>query len=62
MSKLLTKQELMEALGVSLFTVDKYIAKGMPRIKLDRAIRFDFEEVKTWLKERDKIARGTESK
>jgi predicted DNA-binding transcriptional regulator AlpA len=62
MSKLLTKSELMESLGVSLFTVDKYIAEGMPRVKLDRAIRFDFEEVKNWFKERDEIARGTKSK
>jgi hypothetical protein len=62
MNKLLTKAELMKSLGVSLFTVDKYIAEGMPRVKLDRAIRFDFEEVKNWFRERDIIARGTKSK
>lgn len=62
--KLLTKQELADALGIKqLLTIEKWVQEGMPKYKLGKPIRFDLDEVKTWFKEREaKNARGTEIK
>lgn len=49
--ELLTKSDLAKALKVSRPTVNNYLKKGMPHYKVSRAVRFDFEEVKKWIKE-----------
>lgn len=48
--ELLTKDELAAKLKVSRLTVGRYVKLGMPYYKVQRAIRFDFEEVKAWLR------------
>ena len=47
---MLTKKELAEKLSVSVYTVDRLIAKGMPRVKVGSCVRFEYEEVVKWLK------------
>lgn len=50
---LLTRQELAEVLRVSLRTVDKLKAEGMPHIRItDSLIRFELDTVLDWLKNR----------
>ena len=48
---MLTKKELAEKVKVSLPTIDKWKSKGMPYVKIGKNIRFDWEDVKKWLKE-----------
>ncbi len=49
--ELITTRELMEFLKVKRSTIYQLRAKGMPFIKIGRAIRFDKLEVIRWLKE-----------
>ena len=51
---MLKKTELAEKLNISVPMVDKLMREGMPRIKIGKSVRFDYEEVLTWLKERGK--------
>ena len=50
---LLTRLELAKILKVSLRTVDKLKAEGMPHLKItDSIIRFNLDEVLNWLRKR----------
>lgn len=48
---MLTKQEVMEWLKVSLTTIDRLMKQGMPYTKIGKAVRFEKEDVEKWLKE-----------
>ena len=54
MTKMLTKKELAEKLNVSIPTIDRLLKDGIPRIYIRGAVRFDYDEVVRWLKERGK--------
>ena len=49
---MLKKQELAEKLNISVPMVDKLMRESMPRIKIGKSVRFDYEEVLKWIKER----------
>ena len=51
---MLTKKELAEKLNVRGPTVDRLLKDGIPRIYIRGAVRFDFEDVGAWLKEKGK--------
>ena len=51
---LLTKKELAEVLKISEVSVNRYLAKGMPHIKVGSNVRFQLNEVLDWFKERGK--------
>ena len=51
---MLTKKELAEKLNVSIPTIDRLLKDGIPRIYIRGAVRFDYEEVICWLKEKGK--------
>ena len=51
----MNKRQLAKALGVSLSTVDKWLLKqDFPSKKVGNRYCFDIEEVKKWLKKREK--------
>lgn len=51
----MNKRQLAKALGVSLSTVDKWLLKqDFPSKKVGNKYYFDIEEVKNWLKKREK--------
>lgn len=49
---LLNKKEIAKELHLSVSMIDKLMTKGMPYIKIGKAVRFDVEEVKNWVKNR----------
>lgn len=49
---MLTKKELAGKLNVHENTIDRRVKEGMPHIKVGKVLRFDFDEVIVWLKER----------
>lgn len=56
MNELLTKKDLMKVFNkVSLSTINRWMKKGMPFIKIDKArtgsVRFNAEKVEEWLYE-----------
>ena len=51
---MLKKTELAEKLNISVPMVDKLMREGMPRFKIGKSVRFDYEEVLEWLRERGK--------
>ncbi len=51
---LLTKKELAEVLKISEVSVNRFLAKGMPHIKVGASVRFQLNEVLNWFKERSK--------
>ena len=50
---MLTRKELAKLLNVHDRTIDNYIKKGMPFIKVVKAVRFEEAEVMKWLKENE---------
>lgn len=46
--KLVTKRELCDALGLGPAQIDRYAARGMPRVYLDSRPRFDIEACRAW--------------
>jgi len=47
------KRAVAAMLGLSVRTVDNFLANGMPHIKFGaRRCRFDMEEVRAWIKEK----------
>lgn len=46
---MLNRKELADLLKVNERTIDKWVKNGMPCIKLERFIRFDYEKVLKWL-------------
>lgn len=50
---LITKKELMVALGVSNSFINKLMAyEGLPYFKIGRAVRFRISEISLWLQQR----------
>jgi excisionase family DNA binding protein len=52
MRQLMTKQQVAEALKVSVPTVDRYMRRGLPFIKFDDGngtVRFDPDAVTSWV-------------
>jgi len=47
---MLTRIELSKLLKVHVNTVDRYVKKGMPCIKVSGAVRFIESDVMNWLK------------
>ena len=50
--KMLKRTELAELLKVHVNTIDRYVKKGMPYIKVAQAVRFEEEEVVKRLREK----------
>lgn len=51
--RLLNIRELSEYLGVSINTIYCWVNKGfIPRIKLGRLVKFDINEINSWLDEK----------
>ena len=48
-SPFLNKQQACHYLGISNNTLDSWIKKGLPHIKVGKTIRFDKAEVNRWL-------------
>lgn len=48
-SPFLNKQQACTYLGISNNTLDSWIQKGLPTIRIGKTIRFDKAEVKRWL-------------
>jgi excisionase family DNA binding protein len=58
LTKLLRPDELSLLLGVPKVTIYTWVRRGvLPFVQLERCIRFDPEEIRTWVKERKKPAR-----
>lgn len=51
---MIDSKELCDKLGIHINTLYKYIKKGMPHIKLERKLLFNYDEVINWLKTKDK--------
>lgn len=54
---MLTKKELANELNVSLTTIDRMIKRGLPNYKTSNdngTIRFEYTEVKDWLRNNNK--------
>lgn len=51
---MLKKKELADKLKISVPMVDKLMREGLPRIKIGKSVRFEYEEVVAWLKEKGK--------
>lgn len=52
-NKLATKTEVAEMLRVSRRQVDNFLSCGLPHLRLgQRCVRFDFNEVRSWVRER----------
>ena len=51
---MLKKKELADKLRISVPMVDKLMREGMPRIKIGKSVRFEYDEVVRWLKEKGK--------
>ena len=48
---MMTTKELAKYLQVHENTIGRYVKKGMPCVKLEKAIRFDLDDVLRWIKE-----------
>ena len=48
-SPYLNKQQACQYLGISNNTLDNWIQKGLPYIKIGKSIRFHKETIDTWL-------------
>jgi len=58
----LTAGELMEKLNISRSTLYRWRKDGMPHEKLGhKTIRYDFDEVKEWLRQRGQGSEDIES-
>ena len=52
---MMTKKELAEYLKVTTMTIDRYMAKGMPFIKLPTGtVRYELDAVMDWVKGENK--------
>jgi len=49
---MLTKKELAEKLKVSIMTINRHMKTGLPFYKVGKSVRFDYEEVKKYLKDK----------
>lgn len=51
---MITTKELAKHLKVHENTIGRYVKQGMPRIKVNKAVRFDLDAVIKWLEEQSK--------
>ena len=49
---MLNKKQLAKKLNISIPMIDKLMKNGMPKIKIGKSVRFEYEEVLKWIKER----------
>lgn len=54
MKELITTKELSSLLKVTRQTIGNWRREGMPFMKFGTTVRFDYDEVIEWLKERGK--------
>ena len=54
MESLIGKKELAERLDVSQTTINRMLVEGLPNIKVRGQVKFIYQEVIQWLKERGK--------
>lgn len=49
----LTKKELAEYLGVSIYTIDSWVSqrREIPFVKMSKKVMFDLEDVNKWIEE-----------
>ena len=47
----LTKKELADYLGLSVFTIDSWVSqrREVPFVKMGRRVMFDMEDVRAWV-------------
>jgi len=47
----LTKKELAEFLGISVYTIDTWVSqrREIPFVRMGRRVMFDMEDVKKWV-------------
>jgi len=47
----LTKKELAEYLGLSIFTIDSWVSerREIPYIKMGRRVKFDLSDIQLWV-------------
>ena len=57
-SPFLNKQQACHYLGVSNNTLDSWIKKGLPHIRVGKTIRFDKAEINRWLQNQQHFYRG----
>lgn len=50
---LLTSKEIQEFLKISHVTLDKFLKKGLPVVKVGNLNRFEKEDVLDWFKSKD---------
>lgn len=48
-SPFLNKQQACTYLGISNNTLDSWVQKGLPAIRVGKTVRFDKAEIKRWL-------------
>ena len=48
-SPFLNKQQTCDYLGISNNTLDSWIKKGLPSIRIGKTVRFNKEEINRWL-------------
>ncbi|WP_301359823.1 helix-turn-helix transcriptional regulator [Enterococcus spodopteracolus] len=48
-SPFLNKQQACDYLGISNNTLDSWVKKGLPIIRIDRTVRFDKTKINRWL-------------
>ena len=49
---MLDKKEIAAHYKVSVPTIDRLMTQGLPFTKIGKSVRFDLEEVKIWLAEK----------
>lgn len=54
MNNLMTTKQLADKLQVAEITIRKWREKGLPFVKLGRAVRFETEAVNEWIKQQNK--------
>ena len=57
-SPFLNKQQACHYLGISNNTLDSWIKKGLPYIRVGKTIRFDKAEINRWLQNQQHFYRG----
>ena len=59
MPQLIDAEQLSLILGVKDGTIYDWVRRGkIPHVRLERLIRFDMDEINTWLQERKVTPRG----
>ena len=48
-SPFLNKQQACDYLGISNNTLDSWIQKGLPTIRIEKTVRFDKNEINRWM-------------